>query len=382
MQLEWTEEQRLFRAELRQFVEARRRPDWTHYQREMPEPADRESAIEFCRALAGAGLLTPHWPREYGGREASPWEQTIVSEELWGAGEPRASQYYNVNWIGPAIMAAGTAEQKAEHLGSMGRGEAMWCQGFSEPDAGSDLASLRTTAIRDGDVYLVNGQKIWTSYAHAADFIFLLARTDPDSKGTEGISVLLAPMDLPGVEVRNIPNPWVAHMIHEVWFTDVQVPVSCRLGEENQGWSLVRSVLANERIGLARHECAERTVDAVLDHATAAGLDVDDPGLQEAVGLAYACCEAARAVNYAAVNERTVGRDERRPLASLSRAVTVFAEQQATSACFDVLGSEAFGHDSVAEHQLDMSTVAGIAAGSLDVQLNLISRNLGLPKPS
>jgi alkylation response protein AidB-like acyl-CoA dehydrogenase len=286
MDLDWTGEQQEFRAELRRFVEAHRRADWTHYQREMPEQADREAAIAFCRELAGAGLLTPHWPAGYGGREPSPWEQTIVSEELWGAGEPRASQYYNVNWIGPAIMAAGTPEQKAEHLGRMGRGEAMWCQGFSEPDAGSDLASLRTTAIRDGDVYVVNGQKIWTSYAHAADYIFLLARTDPVSKGAEGITVLLPPMDLPGIEVRNIPNPWVPHLIHEVWFTDVQVPVSCRLGEENEGWGLVRSVLANERIGLARHECAERTLDAVLDHATTAGLEVDDPGLEEAVRFA------------------------------------------------------------------------------------------------
>src|SRR5215470_20245795 len=116
MDLDWTDDEKRFRAQLREFVETHRRPDWTHYQREMPEPADREDAIAFCKALAAEGLLTPHWPEEYGGRGASPWEQTVVSEELWGAGEPRGPQYMNVNWIGPAINQLGTEEQKEKYL--------------------------------------------------------------------------------------------------------------------------------------------------------------------------------------------------------------------------------------------------------------------------
>jgi alkylation response protein AidB-like acyl-CoA dehydrogenase len=380
MDLDWTDDERAFRSTLRDFIDEHRRPGWTHRQREMPEPEDREAVVRFCAAMGARGLLTPNWPAEYGGRDASAWEQAIVSEELWAAGEPRGPQYMNVNWIGPAIMLAGTDEQKRYHLGRISRGEAMWCQGFSEPDAGSDLASLRTAAVRDGDVYIVNGQKVWTSYAHAADHCFLLARTDPTTTGAEGISILLVPMDLPGVEVRDIPNPWVTHLVHETWFTDVPVPASCLLGEENQGWEIVRQVLANERVGVARHECAERTLDAAVAWAAAEGVDVDEPSVAEEVGMAYAMCEAARGLNYLAVHERTLGLDSRRPMAATSRAITGPMEGRIAHACLEVLGSEGVVRGSVAERQVVPGTTGPIGAGSLEVQLNLIARHLGLPK--
>ena len=380
MDLSWTDAERALRAELRTFIAEHRRPGWTHVQRDMPEPEDRAAVLEFCRAMGARGLLTPSWPLAYGGRDASPWEQTIVSEELWGAGEPRGPQYMNVNWIGPAIMLAGTPEQKRFHLERIARGEAMWCQGFSEPNAGSDLAALRTAAVRDGDVYIVNGQKIWTSYAHAADHCALLARTDPATSGGEGISILLVPMDLPGVEVRDIANPWGTHLVHETWFTDVAVPVTCLLGEEHQGWELVRQVLANERVGIARHECAERTLDAAVAWAADGGDDVDDPSVAEVVGMAYATCEAARALNYAAVHERTLDEDSRRPMAAVSRSVTGPMEARVAHACLEVLGSAGLARRSAAERQLISGTTSSIAAGSLEVQLNLIARHLGLPK--
>ncbi len=381
MDFDWTEKEGAFRAELVAFIEQNRRPGWTHHQRDMPAPEDRTAVLEFCTALGARGLMTPHWPREYGGREASPWEQTIISEEMWGAGEPRGPQYMNTNWIGPAIMLAGTSEQKELHLGRISRGEAMWCQGFSEPDAGSDLASLRTRAVRDGDVYVVNGQKIWTSYAHAADFCFLLVRTDPNALRGEGISILLVPMDLPGIEVRDIPNPWVPHLVHELYFNDVAVPVGCRLGEENNGWEIVRQALANERVGVARHEAAERTLDGAVAAAEAAGTDVDDPTLSEVVGMAYATCEAARAMNYAAVNERVTVRSGPRPVAAVSRALTGPMEGVVAKACFEVLGEQALRLGSPAERQLAAGTTAPIAAGSLEVQLNLVARQvLDLPK--
>jgi len=380
MDLDWTEAEQAFRAELRAFIAQHRRADWTHHERDMPRPEDRDAVIAFCRAMGERGLLTPHWPVAYGGRAASPWEQTIISEELWAAGEPRGPQYMNTNWIGPAIMLAGTDSQKRFHLDLIARGEAMWCQGFSEPDSGSDLASLRTSAVRDGDVYVVNGQKIWTSYAHSADYCALLARTDPASTGGAGISILLVPMDLPGVEVRDIPNPWVEHLFHEMWFTDVAVPVSCLLGREHLGWDTVRQVLANERVGIARHECAERTLDAALAWAESTGADLDDPAVVESVGMAYATCEAARALNYAAVQERTLDADSRRPLAAVSRSVTGPMEARVAQACMDALGPTGLVRHSPAERQLLMGTTGTIAAGSLEVQLNLIARHLGLPK--
>ena len=173
----------------------------------MPEPDDVEAVKAFCAALGEGGFLTPHWPKAYGGREASPWEQLIISEETWSVGEPRGGQYMNTNWIGPALMAYGTPEQQAEHLPPITRGEVNWCQGFSEPDAGSDLAALRCRAVRDGDTYVVNGEKIWTSYAHAAEYCFLLVRTDPDSPKREGITILLVPMDTAGHRGPRDPEP-------------------------------------------------------------------------------------------------------------------------------------------------------------------------------
>ena len=380
MDLDWTDSEQKLREELRSFITEQRRPGWTHHERDMPTAEDRHAVIAFCRAMGERQLLTPHWPAEYGGRDASPWEQTIISEELWAAGEPRGPQYMNTNWIGPALMLAGTAEQKRFHLELISRGEAMWCQGFSEPDAGSDLASLRTSAVRDGDVYVVNGQKIWTSYAHAADYCALLARTDPATKGAEGISILLVPMDLPGIEVRDISNPWVSHLVHEMWFTDVGVPADCLLGEEDKGWEIVRQVLANERVGIARHECSERTLDAAVAWAEAAGIDTDDESVAEEIGMAYATCEAARALNYAAVHERTQGQDSRRPMAAVSRAVTGPMEGRVAHACLELLGPAGLSRNSPADRQLLMGTTSTIAAGSLEVQLNLIARHLGLPK--
>jgi alkylation response protein AidB-like acyl-CoA dehydrogenase len=169
MDLDWTESEASFRAALRASIDSNIRPGLNLDDRDMPEPEDVEAVKAFCAALGDDGFLTPHWPREFGGREASPWEQLIISEETWRVGEPRGGQYMNTNWIGPALMAYGTSEQQARHLPPISRGEVNWCQGFSEPDAGSDLAALRTRAVRDGESYVVNGQKIWTSYAHAAD---------------------------------------------------------------------------------------------------------------------------------------------------------------------------------------------------------------------
>ena len=181
MDLDFTEEENAFRAALRSAIEQNIRQGWTLDDRDMPDVEDVAAVKAFCAALGEGGFLTPHWPISYGGREASPWEQLIISEETWSVGEPRGGQYMNTNWIGPALMAYGTPEQQAERLPPITRGEVNWCQGFSEPDAGSDLAALRCRAVRDGDTYVVNGEKIWTSYAHAAEHCFLLVRTDPDS---------------------------------------------------------------------------------------------------------------------------------------------------------------------------------------------------------
>ncbi len=381
MNLDWTDEEAAFRAALRTCIALNMRPGWTLDNRDMPEPRDIEAVKAFCAALGDAGFLTPHWPIEFGGREASPWEQLIVSEETWAAGEPRGGQYMNTNWIGPALMAFGTDDQKSQHLPPISRGEVNWCQGFSEPGAGSDLASLQCRAVRDGDSYVVNGQKIWTSYAHAADWCFLLVRTNTEVPKREGITILLVPMDTPGVEVREIANPYARHLIHEIWFADVVVPVSCRLGDENRGWDIVRSVLANERVGIARHEHAEMVLDQTVADGVGLGLDVDDPALAETIGSAYAWCEAARSMNYAAVGERIRDPLGARPLASVSRSITGPMEREVEWACLEILGDQALASGTEADRQVVTGTTSMIAAGAYEVQLDLIAKlSLDLPR--
>jgi hypothetical protein len=229
------------------------------------DPADLEIAQRFCRTLADEGLLCIAWPREYGGRGASAWEQTAVREEMWAHHEPRGAQYMGVNWVGPAIMRHGTAAQKDSHLPPIARGEVIWCQGFSEPEAGSDLASLRTRATpiqNDSDpaapAWAVSGQKIWTSYALMAQWCFLLARTSTESRKQQGLTVFLVPMDAPGIEVRPIKAMLGPHHLNEVFFDGVRVTEDDVLGEVGQGWKVVQEVLSFERVGIARYARCER----------------------------------------------------------------------------------------------------------------------------
>ena len=185
MDFDWSPEEEEFRKALRSFVEERIPEEWHRVPvaRYVMTEADRERTLAFTHALGARGWLTPHWPQEYGGSGMPTWHHVILGEEMWSVGEPRGPQYMSVNWIGPAIIAFGTEQQKAFHLARIARGDAFWCQGFSEPDAGSDLASLRTSAVLDGDHYIVNGQKIWTSHTPSADWCFLLVRTDPGAQG-------------------------------------------------------------------------------------------------------------------------------------------------------------------------------------------------------
>ncbi|HEX3921981.1 MAG TPA: acyl-CoA dehydrogenase family protein [Streptosporangiaceae bacterium] len=382
MDFTWTEEEDALRGDLRAYIEDRLMPGWTHTDRDMPTQATIDEVIAFCRGLAERGLLTPAWPAEYGGRGASLWEQTVISEELWGVGEPRGPQYMNVNWIGPAINQIGSEEQRQRYFGPIAAGEAMWCQGFSEPDAGSDLSALKTSAERDGDVYVVNGQKIWTSYAHAADYCFLLVRTARTDNPRRGISVLLVPMDLPGIEVREIPTLGVRHLVHEVFFTDVAVPVACRLGGENEGWNIIRQLLASERVGNARHEWVDRSLDKLVDEVLDGGrADTEDPRVWETLGRAAAWTAASRVLNYAAVQAWSDASSEYPNLAATYRTSMAQMELGVAYAFIDVLGPEALLESSRGDYQLVGGTLSTIGGGSLEMQLNNVAwYQLGLPK--
>lgn len=378
MEFGWDKEQRKFRNELREFVEDVVPDGRLNDTREISTDEAIAFSSRFVRALAERGWLAPHWPVEHGGQNDT-WRHIILGEELWSHGEPRGPQYMNVNWVAPMILAAGTEEQKRYHLDRIRAGDVHWCQGFSEPLAGSDLSSLRTRAIREGDEYVIDGQKIWTSYAHIADFCFLLARTDPESHGSRGISIFLVPMDLPGIEVREIPALAGSHQFHEVFFSGVRVPASCLLGEENRGWNLVRIGLAFERVGAPRYASAAVELDSLTEWARD-NVDTDVPRIRRALGRARTACEAARILTYLAMDDRTKG-NPAGGSAYTARVAMVTAERAVARAAGEVMGEQGVEIDSIYERQLHTALVAGVATGAYEIQLDLIGRlALGLPR--
>ncbi|MGI8661885.1 MAG: acyl-CoA dehydrogenase family protein [Acidimicrobiales bacterium] len=202
------------------------------------------------RALAEAGYVAPHWPAPYG-LDADPIHQILIDQELHRAGVRRPVNPIGIGWAGPTILHAGTEEQKRRYLPRLLSGEDMWCQLFSEPGAGSDLAGLTTKAVRDGEEYVVNGQKIWTSLAQHSRYGILIARTNPDAPKHKGISYFVCPMDTPGIDVRPIVEMTGAALFNEVFLTDVRIPAENLVGREDEGWTLAKVTLGNERVSLS-----------------------------------------------------------------------------------------------------------------------------------
>lgn len=375
MDFVWDEEQAAFRGVVRDFLDANLPPDWESLAHGPGSAAQTQFSRVFCAKLAEAGLLVPHWPVRWGGREADPWTSFILAEEMWAAGEPRGGQYMNVNWIGPTLMKVGSTEQQDRYIPPMARGETLWCQGFSEPEAGSDLASLRTRAEKQGSSYRINGQKIWTSYAGAADTCFLLART---GTGKNGISIFLVPMDTPGITVRNIPSLIGDGDIHEVFLDDVEVAETALLGAEGEAWTIVRTALALERVGIPRFALACR----MLERAVAALRKADrfSPAISVQVARAHAACEVARLYSYQIVDQRRHGTPAG-PEASAARVATVSCERLVAELVVEHCPDALAGGDPMllAHHQ--RAVVAGIASGAAEIQLNLVaSEMLGLPR--
>jgi alkylation response protein AidB-like acyl-CoA dehydrogenase len=227
----------------------------------------KDQFVEAQRVLNAAGLAVPHWPVEWGGRDWTPLQHHIWHEEMMAACVPPPLAF-NASMVGPVIATFGNQEQKERFLPATANLDIWWCQGFSEPDAGSDLASLRTTAVRDGDHYVVNGQKTWTTLGQHADWIFCLVRTDPTAeKRQRGISFLLFPMDTPGVTLRPIELIDGGHEVNEVFFEDVVVPAENLVGEENRGWDYAKFLLGNERVGVAPVASTKRLLGQAKEHA-------------------------------------------------------------------------------------------------------------------
>ena len=260
MNLDFAPEDLAFRDEVRAFIEANY-PAELKGKAEEGREIEREDFLKWHRILAErGGWSAPGWPVEYGGAGFTPVQRYLFSEELARA-DTIPILPFGINMVGPVIYTFGSAEQKARFLPPILNGDVFWCQGYSEPGAGSDLASLKTRAVRDGDHYVVTGQKTWTTLAQHADWIFCLVRTNPDAKAQEGISFLLIDMKTPGITVRPIITLGGEHEVNEVWFEDVRVPVENRIYEENKGWTCAKFLLAHERTGIAGVARSKRGVE-------------------------------------------------------------------------------------------------------------------------
>lgn len=276
MRLELSPEDAAFREELRTFFTTAFPEE---LRRKVIDRRDlsRDDVVTGQQILNSGGYAVPGWPVEWGGRDWTPLQHHIWHEELALAGVPYPLPF-NVSMVGPVIATFGSKEQKERFLAPTANLDIWWSQGFSEPDAGSDLASLRTTAVRDGDEYVVNGQKTWTTLGQYGDWIFTLVRTDPNAvKRQQGISFLLIDMTSPGLTVRPIELIDGSHEVNEVFFENVRVPAGNLVGEENKGWSYAKFLLGNERVGVAQVGATKRNLAEAKAKAIELGL-LDDPG--------------------------------------------------------------------------------------------------------
>ncbi len=375
MELRYSESDEAFRARLADWLAAElpklpalpAREDWS---------ARRRYDTDWQKRLFEGGYAGLNWPKAYGGADASPTEQLIFFEETTKAKAP----YVGVNFVGtlhagPTLVEEGSDEQKAAHLPKILAGDEVWCQGFSEPNAGSDLASLRTRAERDGDDSVLNGQKIWCSFGHIADVGEFLVRTDPDAPKNRGISWLVLPMDLPGIEIRPIKTVLGSSEFCEVFLTDVRVPVANRVGAENDGWRVTNVTLKYER-GTA---FVSELIDSLRLCEDLAPL-VHDPVARRELGRSLADFEGLWALTKRNVSQASRGVPGRG--AMMIKLAYSEARQRFGELCLRVLERDALsieGNELVEER---LRTLAlPIAAGASQIQRNIISeRVLGLPR--
>ncbi|HUY63702.1 MAG TPA: acyl-CoA dehydrogenase family protein [Acidimicrobiales bacterium] len=399
MRLHYDEETEAFRAELRAFLEAHLPPAEERTERVRSSAHIPEWARRWQRLLFDSGWLVPGWPPEYGGRNATPVQQMVYFEELTRLGVPRSCNPQGLSIITPSIIDFGTEEQKQRYVLPTLHAEISWCLGMSEPNAGSDLAGLRTRAVLDGERFVVNGQKVWTSGAHHADYCFCFVRSDPEAAKHAGISVLIIDMRTPGIETRPLPE-LTDHEhadFNEVFFTDVEVPAENLVGELHHGWSIAGGSLAHERGMLWINEATgiERMIERVVETAQrplpGGRLLADEPGFRDTVARAYVQSQALKLLGYRGFAKfakgmkspehsvlKLLGSELRRNLAldvgeALGAAGIDLDRQDAPS-----IGRR--DNEAWLVHWLQ-SFAGTIAGGTSEIQRNIIAeRVLGLPR--
>jgi alkylation response protein AidB-like acyl-CoA dehydrogenase len=393
MDLNLTSEEQQFRDELRDWLAAHAPRNWQHRR---DESVDAHFAFlrDWQRTLYEGGWAGISWPREYGGRGASLMQQVIFWQEMALANAPPMANVLGLGLVGPTIIAFGTEAQKARYLRKILSAEEIWCQGFSEPNAGSDLASLQTEARRDGDEYIVNGQKVWTSYGWAADWCELVVRTDPAAPKHKGLTVLLVDMRSAGVEVRPLKQMTGETEFNEVFFRDVRVPTESVVGQVNQGWDVAIGTLMHERgtFGAGLQITYRRNMDRLIALARTVERNgrpaADDPVIRQKLAQCYAEVEIMRA-NQTRAFSRISATGVPGPEGSIQKIFWSELNQRLQQIAQELLGpyGQLEGHDPRAiDHgawSYGYLRARGntIEAGTSEVQRNIIGHFvLGLPR--
>jgi len=382
MDLNLTPEQRAFRDEVRAFIRDRLPADIRERLR-AGHPPRKQDTVTWQRILNERGWAAPHWPKRFGGADLGQMERLILLDEIYRAPAP-LPQVFNVGMLGPVLLKFGTPAQQETFLPKLANLDLWFCQGFSEPGSGSDLASLRTSARREGDHYVVNGQKIWTTTAHLADWVFALVRTNPEGRKQEGISFLLIDLRTPGIRVRPIHSIDGEHHLNEVFFDEVRVPVANLVGEENRGWDCAKFLLANERTGIANVGlCRERLDYAreLLSRHTQAGRPLaDDPKLRAEIATLEAETRALEITNWRFL--LTDGEQKRLPaFASVLKLKGVELQQEINALLARIAGPgglERRSADEVAHGPITpryfYSRAASIYGGTSEVQKDILAK--------
>ncbi|BAT60369.1 acryloyl-CoA reductase (NADH) [Variibacter gotjawalensis] len=341
MDLRFTPEELKFRDEVRAFFKENL-PEETRKKLEAGEHNGKQAIVDWQRALNKKGWAVFQWPVEYGGTGWTPTQQYIFLEEMQTAPAPPPLPF-GVNMVGPVIYTFGSEEQKKKFLPRIANIDDWWCQGFSEPGAGSDLAGLKTTAKRDGDHYIVNGQKTWTTLAQHADWIFMLVRTDSAAKKQEGISFLLIDMKTPGITVRPIQTIDGGHEVNEVFFDDVRVPVENLVGQENKGWDYAKFLLSNERVNIARVGATKQRIRRIKELASLEfdGEDrvIDNPRFREKLAAVEIELKALEMTQLRVVaGEAKRGKGKPDPASSILKIKGSELQQATTELLVEVIG--------------------------------------------
>ncbi len=389
MDFRFSEKEEALRQEIRDWLKENMPRDW-----DAERSRDENISVykDFARRLATKKWVAPAWPKEYGGLGLSVLEQLVFNEEMAYNSAPIGYSSIGVGWAGPTIIVYGTEEQKKKHLSAVTNAETMWCQGFSEPNAGSDLANLSTRAVKDGDDYIINGQKIWTSGAHYADWMILIARTDQDAPKHKGISYFLLDMKTPGITIRPLIDMMSNHGFNEIFFENVRVPRECLLGEENRGWYMATTTLDFERSSIGGAVGANKMIEDLVRYAQETRVNgrrlIDEMPVRTRLAEAAIEGEIGRALSYRVATLQARGMVPNHESSAAKLFNTDMQLRMALSG-MEIMGlygqlepkSKWVPLRGRFERQYLWQTGMSVGGGTPEIQKNIIAmRGLGLPK--